>query len=108
VLDDSVVRRAAARERCKRQLALAVPVDQVQPRGAHGLLDADEPGEQEQRKVEPRRPAAAHDDTLRIAGDDEGTIRVDAHGWIPCAHRLAVAPVRRGVLTVPQPRFRNQ
>jgi hypothetical protein len=41
-----------------------MPVEQMQPRDAHRLLGADQPRDQEQRKVLPRRAAAGHDEPL--------------------------------------------
>lgn len=104
---DGISVRLLSDQRLVRQLALVVPLQQVQLRNPHRLARAHMTRDDVEREVVPRRRAAGRDDAPRLVGEAEVRLGMEADLRVPAPEEIAIAPVRRGVAAVEQSRLRQ-
>lgn len=85
--------RLRSNERGVRQLALVVPLQQVDLRNTHRLARAHVPRDDVQREVVPRRRAACRHDAAGRVGEAEVGLRAETHLRVLAPEEILVAPV---------------
>ena len=106
--DQLIGRTPAAGQRCIRERAGLLGVEQVDARDLHRILRRCEPRDQGEHQHVPGDAAAGHHDACIGAGEHQPALRMPARARMVMGEAVAVGPVRRCIAAVEQAGAREQ